>query len=503
MEETQNLGKSLRYIQKRFGKETFLDDKKMFSMLKDLNPKQSREINWVIESINSGAIKILVDSKNSENSIKKSKKIAKEILEENEINLDRIEYLLNIFYYGLGWSEENLSIDEIKEKNKNKTKENKKDYSSQKNKTLQTIKSSDEILEENKSNNQKIKKIKDLYTDIFNKVKNDETIRLNYIDNNKSGSSISTGILNIIVCMLSLSIIYCFASLFEQGYIYNYILMLDAFALILCIILLKRSFSNLRYIKIYINKKRIYKKTKRLSNDIEFEKKKIENGSILKVKHYEDANTFLVKKDLEIESLRDKWYKEIRIKTNKYNVKFLSVLVILIFIVSSFYETRLIDDYSTPINKLAKEVILGINDSVLDEKMKNLYVKLDVANVRNKPNLDGNIIKKVKEGDILLASGMEKEDKEGDTWYRIVLEDESTGWIKESTVNAIPQEVYVSTEAANIRSKPSLEASVVKIVKYGEALKTTGKAKERQGRVWFEVYVDGHSGNWISSRVLN
>lgn len=53
------------------GIDTFLNEKIMYSILSDLMPRNTKEINWVIDAINSGAVKPLIEAEKN-NFIRKS-----------------------------------------------------------------------------------------------------------------------------------------------------------------------------------------------------------------------------------------------------------------------------------------------------------------------------------------------------------------------------------------------------------------------------------------------
>ena len=114
MGKDKNLSESLRYIYEHLGVKTFQNEKVMYSVLMDLIPKEKMKINWVIDAINSGAVKPLIEAELNNLNREEQKIKARSILEANEINKSRIEYLLNCFSYGLKWTDKMISIEEIK-----------------------------------------------------------------------------------------------------------------------------------------------------------------------------------------------------------------------------------------------------------------------------------------------------------------------------------------------------------------------------------------------------
>ena len=105
MGSEKNLSESLRYIYEHKGIDTFLNEKIMYSILSDLMPRNTKEINWVIDAINSGAVKPLIEAEKNNFNKEEYKQKARRVFEGNEISESRINYLLNSFFYGLKWTD--------------------------------------------------------------------------------------------------------------------------------------------------------------------------------------------------------------------------------------------------------------------------------------------------------------------------------------------------------------------------------------------------------------
>ena len=118
MGSEKNLSESLRYIYEHKGIDTFLNEKIMYSILSDLMPRNTKEINWVIDAINSGAVKPLIEAEKNNFNKEEYKQKARRVFEGNEISESRINYLLNSFFYGLKWTDKIISFEEIKQKEK-------------------------------------------------------------------------------------------------------------------------------------------------------------------------------------------------------------------------------------------------------------------------------------------------------------------------------------------------------------------------------------------------
>lgn len=76
------------------------------------------------------------------------------------------------------------------------------------------------------------------------------------------------------------------------------------------------------------------------------------------------------------------------------------------------------------------------------------------------------------------------------------------GWISGSVITVVPKIVRVTEEAANIREKANINSDIADVVKRDETLYTTGKAVVAKKRTWYEVYLNGEDGYWISSNVV-
>lgn len=120
--KAKNLSLSLRYIVDNFGKNTLLNPGKVEAILMDLIPESTMEINWTIDAINSGVMKVFVEGNSvDEQSRQEVLERATEIFKESCITGLRMEYILDNISYALGWSDvevDNLSEYELKRNQK-------------------------------------------------------------------------------------------------------------------------------------------------------------------------------------------------------------------------------------------------------------------------------------------------------------------------------------------------------------------------------------------------
>ena len=122
----ENLSLALRYIVDNFGKNTLLNAQKVESILSDLIPRETTEMNWAVDAINLGIMKILldeniVDDKGRQEALKK----AEDVFKRQYVAELRMNYILDNLSYALGWS--NVKVDNLKEYElKKKSKPSKK-----------------------------------------------------------------------------------------------------------------------------------------------------------------------------------------------------------------------------------------------------------------------------------------------------------------------------------------------------------------------------------------
>ena len=117
----ENLSLALRYIVDNFGKDTLLNANKVESILSDLIPRSSTDINWAVDAIKLGIMKILLDENNiDEQSQKQAIQRAEEFFKKQYVAELRMNYILDNLSYALGWN--NTKVDNLKvyEANKNK-----------------------------------------------------------------------------------------------------------------------------------------------------------------------------------------------------------------------------------------------------------------------------------------------------------------------------------------------------------------------------------------------
>lgn len=103
-ENQKNLSYALKFIVDKYGAQALLDESKVNAILGDLIPKNQIERNWIIDAINLGIIKILLNADSiDQNSQKESRVKAKNLFKSYYIEDVRSEYVLDNLEYALGW----------------------------------------------------------------------------------------------------------------------------------------------------------------------------------------------------------------------------------------------------------------------------------------------------------------------------------------------------------------------------------------------------------------
>ena len=280
MGSEKNLSESLRYIYEHKGIDTFLNEKIMYSILSDLMPRNTKEINWVIDAINSGAVKPLIEAEKNNFNKEEYKQKARRVFEGNEISESRINYLLNSFFYGLKWTDKIISFEEIKQKEKisqnkniNSNNNTKKHNEQTKNAKKNNQKNNDkkEVYDKNKHsdnhrkntnqqrlNKSQVDKLEFEYNKLFNTIDNDIQHNEDYIINSKGHKIFFNGFLNIVVFLACLSVMFSYLFILKEGYVFKRILFLDIIGLVLGIKILMSNFKNLKKLKEDMQLKNIY-----------------------------------------------------------------------------------------------------------------------------------------------------------------------------------------------------------------------------------------------------
>ena len=245
--------------------------------------------------------------------------------------------------------------------------------------------------------------------------------------------------------------------------------------------------------------KNINKEYISLINQIGSNKIQLKKGAVRSFNKYNELNNLLRNYKEEYRSISNKWSNCLNSRNSK-NEKIAKTLIVfcIIFIVSGVYEPRLVYDKDNIITMISGNVVEGISSSVYASERG--CVKANLANVRRTANKESKSVGKVEKYDVVYLTGKSYE-RDGKTWYELEMID-GKGWISGSVITVVPKIVRVTEEAANIREKANINSDIADVVKRDETLYTTGKAVVAKKRTWYEVYLNGEDGYWISSNVV-
>ncbi len=527
MIKDNNLSESLRYIYEQRGIDTFLNEKIVYAILVDLMPKNSREINWVIDAINSGAIKPLIEAEKNNLNKDESKQKSRKIFDDNEINKSRTTYLLESFYYGFKWTDKIISLKEIKDrerkvdikkvndKNVNSninTKKNehiiikeknesKSDYS----KKTASKKNVDSKNKQHKQQKQpqvtqaQLNKLEFEYNTLSSEINKIIQYNNSYMMNLKSSNMIFNGILNVVVFLICMGMMISYVVLFKEGYTFNKVLILDIVGMILGIKIIRSNYYNLKKLKNDFSMKKIYEKYINLRNSINFNQTLIKNNEIkTPQKYYEFTNRLKLYRDeyTNINNEGKKLSNNIGNKKSKIAISLL--LFCIIFMLSGVYEPRLLYDRDGVVNIISRNIVERIYGQVYESG--RACVKTDYANIRRKADINSEQVTVLKKYEVVYLTGKSYE-KDGDIWYEAKTSN-GKGWINSSVILIVPNSLTVIEQAANVRTAANLNSDVATVVNYGDIVYTTGVAIDTGERIWYEIYSNGNSGYWISSKVV-
>lgn len=150
------------------------------------------------------------------------------------------------------------------------------------------------------------------------------------------------------------------------------------------------------------------------------------------------------------------------------------------------------------------------------------YTDVDFLNVRSTPSLKGTITTVIPyQTGLTLLSGPVTAD--GYDWFQVQLRDGTTGWcVRGFTIGSAPvgagtppatpttpttpapgsfiygDPVAVNTDLLNVRSGPSISASVLTVYAYGTEARVTGDATVADGYTWYPIDDLG----WVAGQYL-
>ena len=170
-----------------------------------------------------------------------------------------------------------------------------------------------------------------------------------------------------------------------------------------------------------------------------------------------------------------------------------------------------------------------------DNAVGIFYLKNGGKNLRSKPTYNSDLVLTIKSTSTKMYYFGEQQEGAGSdgltyTWYKIFLEDGTTGWIRSDFVTTVlgeptvpptpePEIVYVNPLDAmsifyitdgekNVRSEPSYYSTLVMTITdpseplyyFGES--QYGPGSDGQTHLWHRIYLEDGSGGWIRSDLV-
>lgn len=158
----------------------------------------------------------------------------------------------------------------------------------------------------------------------------------------------------------------------------------------------------------------------------------------------------------------------------------------------------------------------GKNYTILSHAQASATVKAASAKVRSGADTGSDVVAGVKKDDVLTVTG-EKTDGQGYTWYEVIVDGNTKGYIRADLVDKsgslekaptvkkteetaakvtetaadVTESSYTSgsiiAESVNVRKGPSATDAVVASVKKDTVVSITGEAKGADGKPWYQV----------------
>lgn len=165
---------------------------------------------------------------------------------------------------------------------------------------------------------------------------------------------------------------------------------------------------------------------------------------------------------------------------------------------------------------LAVCLAAGKDNTILSHAQASATVKAGSAKIRSSADKGSDVVVGVKKDDKLSVTG-EKTDSEGYTWYEVVVDGSTKGYIRADLVDKSgtieksdksvnqeePAAKFTETSAevtssshtsgsvipdsANVRKGPATTDAVVGSVKKGTTLSITGEANGSDGSIWYQI----------------
>lgn len=133
---------------------------------------------------------------------------------------------------------------------------------------------------------------------------------------------------------------------------------------------------------------------------------------------------------------------------------------------------------------------------------KQLYISVDVANLRSGPSLSHAVVDQAKKGVSFTATAQEKDSK-GDIWYRLSTSSNSVVWAHESVVSEkeavkpIGSTQYIGTKNAAVYAGATFQYKIKERPAYNTKVSVLSEFVNANGEQWIQIKTPRGTTGWI------
>lgn len=156
------------------------------------------------------------------------------------------------------------------------------------------------------------------------------------------------------------------------------------------------------------------------------------------------------------------------------------------------------DKSNTPTNK---------TEAISDVASGMTYVQLanNDGNVREKPSIDSAVVHSGKFGDVFVYLQEKYNTSDGRTWYKVEYGSGSIGYVSRAVANLtneMPSYVRLTENGTNIRSAPSIDASILYNGQKNDTFYYSyDKTYTKDGRTWLHIWLPNGEYGYVSQKV--
>lgn len=146
-------------------------------------------------------------------------------------------------------------------------------------------------------------------------------------------------------------------------------------------------------------------------------------------------------------------------------------------------------------------------DVISDKASGMQYVQLanEKGNVREQPSIDSKVVHSGKLGDVFVYLQEKVNTPDGRTWYKVEYSSGYIGYISRAVsnlTNEIPSYVRLTENGTNIRSAPSLDATILYTGQKNDTFYfSNDKTYTKDGRTWLHIWLPNGQYGYVSQKV--